>query len=67
MVGGPIDATSMSEYSWAIRHSNGMLEVPENMSPGELEWEYYISKLHWKYKTSTKEDLDKIKEIANRL
>ena len=57
----------MTQYDWGIRLNNGCLKVPEKMNASELEWEYYVAKLHWNYAKATAEDLEKIKEIANRI
>lgn len=63
----PRKVTGMSGYCQEIKYHQGSLKVPKTMSPGELEWEYYVSRLHWNYVRSTPEDLEKIKEIANRI
>ena len=63
----PRKCTSMSDYGREIHTANGSLEVPRNMHPAELEWEYLVSKLHWNYPRATHEDLEKIREIVNRI
>ena len=36
-------------------------------SYGEAEWEFYVKQLHGKYLYATPEDLETIKDLANRL
>ena len=63
----PRKCTSMSDYESGIRMSDGSLRVPKSMHVAELEWEYLVSKLHWNYSRATHEDLEKIREIVNRI
>lgn len=43
------------------------VEGKHRVSYGEAEWEFWVSKLHGNYLGSTPEDLQTIKNIANRL
>lgn len=63
----PRNYNSMSSYVRDIHDHQGSLAVPRNLNTGEMEWEYYVSKLHWNYVRSTPEDLETIKKIANRI
>lgn len=43
------------------------IELRPNMSYSEGEWEFYVSKLHGKYLGATKEDLETLKKLAEKL
>ena len=63
----PRKTTGMSGYDQEIRYHQGCLKVPKNMNPAELEWEYYVSKLHWNYSRASEKDLETLKKLAERL
>lgn len=60
---------SMQQFAWDARFHNATVAIPnpDAISLGELEWEFWVSKLHFGYPKATAEDLETIKEIANRL
>lgn len=63
----PRKYTGTSIFQRGVELYEGQLVIPESMSPQELEWEFWVSKLHFGYPRATAEDLETIKEIANRL
>lgn len=63
----PTTIHSIETYRQGIHACNGSLAVPRNMSYGEAEWEFLVSKLHWKYQQSTPEHLATLKKIVAEL
>ena len=43
------------------------IELQKPASYFEGEWEFYVSKLHGKHLEATKEDLDTLKKLAEKL
>ena len=63
----PTTIHSVETYRQGIHTCQGSLAVPRNMSYGEAEWEFLVSKLHWKYQQSTPEHLATLKKIVAEL
>lgn len=61
--------SSIQQFAWDASFRNATVAIPnpEAISVGELEWEFWVSKLHFGYPRATAKDLETIKEIANRL
>ena len=58
--------TGISDFIWSMRIDH-FLELPKEQSYSEGEWEFYVSKLHGKSLRATKEDLDTLKKLAEKL
>lgn len=59
--------TSVSSFLSKINFGDDYIEFPAKLRYSEGEWEYYISKLHGKYLSSSKEDLETIKKLVEKL
>lgn len=43
------------------------LYFPDFLTPGQREWEYYVTKLHGADLAASKEDLETLKNLVNKL
>lgn len=65
----PQECTNIQQFAWDASFHNATVAIPnpDAVSVGELEWEYWVSKLHFGYSRATAEDLETIKKITERL
>ena len=65
----PKKITGLAGFENRIKVTEGRVQLPnpKRMTNGELEWEYWVTRLHYGFARATKEDLETIKKIVDKL